>query len=196
MQTGADTLGGGFTAPAEDGAAAFRAVLDAMSRPGTIVTLAGAVPPAPASVAAGVVLLTLLDATTPLHLAGAHATQALRDWLTFHTGAPLVGRGDAAFVLGTWDAVLPLDGYATGTPEYPDRSATLIVEMPALSASGVTLTGPGIRDAAHLSLPESDAFRANARLFPLGLDFIFTAGADCAALPRTTKPGTTKQGDR
>jgi alpha-D-ribose 1-methylphosphonate 5-triphosphate synthase subunit PhnH len=49
------------------------------------------------------------------------------------------------------------------------------------------LRGPGIKDTAALQLPEIRAFQDNAKLFPLGLDFYFTAGDQLAALPRTTK---------
>lgn len=180
-------LTGGFADPAVQAAAVFRAVLQAMARPGRIETVRGAAPPAPCSAAAGAALLTLVDATTPLHLAGAHDCDAVRDWVRFHTGAPLVGRGDAAFALGTWDALAPLTGYPLGTPEYPDRSATLIVELPALSATGARLTGPGIRDTARLSLPYPAAFAANSARFPLGLDFILCAGDRLGAMPRTTR---------
>ena len=76
---------------------------------------------------------------------------------------------------------------AVGTPEYPDRSATLIVEMERLQASGARLSGPGIKAAAALSLPEITEFQANARHFPLGLDFLFTCGDRLAALPRSTR---------
>lgn len=178
-------LSGGFADPARDGAAAFRAALDAMARPGRITRLSGAAPPAPASPAAGALLLTLCDTTTPLCLAGDHDTDALGDWVRFHTGAPRAARAEAAFALGTWDALAPLDAYATGTPDYPDRAATLIVEMPALAAAGARLSGPGIDGAAHLSLPEGIAARPGA--FPLGLDLFLTCGADCAGLPRTTR---------
>ena len=63
-----DALTGGFREAPQQSARAFRAALDALSRPGTIVTVAGAAPPAPLSVAAGVLLLTLCDGTTPVHL--------------------------------------------------------------------------------------------------------------------------------
>ena len=185
--TAADTLTGGFADPAVEAARAFRAILDAMARPGRIATLTGATAPAPASPALAAVLLTLADTTTPVHLAGGHDTSGLRDWLRFHTGAPLAGRGAAAFAVGTWDALLPLDDYAPGTAEYPDRSATLIVEVPHLAAEGARLSGPGIETAAHLSLPDIAAFRDNAARFPLGLDFILTCGDRLAALPRTTR---------
>ncbi len=180
-------LTGGFAAPSIEAAMAFRAVLQAMSRPGSILEVTGAAPPAPCSPAAGAVLLTLVDADTPLHLAGRHDGAALRDWLRFHTGAPLVGPGEAAFGLGDWEALPPLADWPQGTPDYPDRSATLIVEVPRLAASGARLTGPGIRDSAALSLPEGLAAARAAARFPLGVDLILTAGTRLAALPRTTR---------
>ena len=183
----ADTLSGAFAAPPVDAAHAFRAVMRVMARPGTIEAVTGATPPAPLSVAAGTVLLTLCDPETPVHLAGEADCAAVRDWITFHTGAPLVGRDDAMFALGTWEALAPLGDYPVGTPEYPDRSATLIVEMAPLEATGARLTGPGIKNTAALSLPEIAAFQANARQFPLGLDFLFTCGDRIAALPRSTR---------
>lgn len=81
----------------------------------------------------------------------------------------------------------PLSSYPIGTSEYPDRSATLIVESADLAASGARLTGPGIKEEAQLSLPDLAAFQSNRALFPLGLDFIFTCGDRLAALPRSTK---------
>lgn len=183
----AQTLEGGFAHPATDAAHAFRGVMEAMARPGTIQTLAGAMPPAPLSVAAGVALLTLCDTETPLYLAGAADCDAVRTWVAFHTGAPIVGPSHCMFALGTWDALGPVSAYPIGTSEYPDRSATLIVECVDLAADGATLAGPGIRDTASLSLPETQAFQDNAALFPLGLDFIFTSDDRIAALPRSTK---------
>lgn len=179
-------LTGGFADAPTQSARAFRAILDALSRPGTIHQVTGATPPAPLSPAAGVLLLTLADGTTPVHLAGDADTPEARDWITFHTGAPLVAAEQATFALGTWDALCPLDRFAIGTPEYPDRAATLIVERPALTTTGPRLTGPGIETHATLSLPEAAAFRANRALFPLGFDCVFTAGHQIAGLPRST----------
>jgi alpha-D-ribose 1-methylphosphonate 5-triphosphate synthase subunit PhnH len=161
--------------------------MEAMARPGKMQTLTGATPPAPLSVAAGVALLTLCDTETPLYLAGDANCDAVRAWVAFHTGAPITGPSHCMFALGTWEALGPLSAYPIGTPEYPDRSATIIVECADLAADGATLTGPGIRDTANLSLPETQAFQANASLFPLGLDFFFTSDNRIAALPRSTK---------
>lgn len=182
-----NALTGGFTDAPTQSARTFRAILDAMSRPGTIVTLSGATPPAPLSRAAGLVLLTLADGTTPVHLAGDADTPVLRDWITFHTGAPIVDAAEATFALGTWHVLAPHDRFGIGTAEYPDRATTLIIEMPALSTTGPRLSGPGIRDRASLSLPETAAFRANHALFPLGFDCLLTAGNCLAALPRSTR---------
>jgi len=180
-------LAGGYADPARQASFAFRSLLTVMSRPGKIETLKGAKPPAPLSTAAGVLALTLCDPDTPLYLAGSVDTPSVREWLTFHTGAPLTGPEHCMFAIGDWAGLAPLERFPLGTPEYPDRSATLIVEVPELRAKGATLSGPGIRDTAAVSLPEVAAFQQNATAFPLGLDFFFTCGADVAGLPRTTK---------
>ena len=188
----ADILLGGFATAPVQSAHAFRAALDALSRPGTICPVAGAAPPAPLSVAAGVLILTLCDGTTPLHLAGAHDCPQVRAWITFHTGAPLVAAEQASFAAGSWDALQPVARFAIGTPDYPDRSATLIIEMPSLhptdlAPAGARLTGPGIETEARLPLPETAAFQANRAQFPMGFDCFLTAGCDVAGLPRSTR---------
>ena len=181
----AQTLSGGFSNPAIQSAHAFRSVMEAMARPGKIHDIAGAEPPAPLSKAAGAVLLTLCDTDTPVYLAGKADCDAVRAWLAFHTGAPLMGPSHAMFAVGTWDALVPLSAYPVGTSEYPDRSTTLIVEQDELT-TGALLTGPGIKESASLNLPETAAFQVNRSMFPLGLDFIFTCGHQLAALPRST----------
>ncbi|SFL19843.1 phosphonate C-P lyase system protein PhnH [Shimia haliotis] len=181
----AEVLKGGFADAPVDAAHAFRAAMTAMARPGTVHTLHGAQPPAPLSVAAGTLILTLCDPDTPLHLAGDWDRKEVRAWIAFHVGAPLVTAEAAMFALGDWDALAPLTRFAIGTPEYPDRSATLIVE--GATPERAVLRGPGIKDTVEMGLPEIAAFQLNATLFPLGLDFFFTSGAQVAALPRTTK---------
>lgn len=182
------SLEGGFADAPVAAARAFRAVLNAMARPGLIEAIEGAQPPSPLSPAAGTVLLTMCDPEAPVHLAGPFDTPALRDWLSFHTGAPVSAPEAAMFAIGRWEDLMPVERFTIGSPEYPDRSATLIVEMPGFDAGHpARLTGPGIADEARLCLPSIEIFQRNAALFPLGLDFIFTAGSQIAALPRTTK---------
>lgn len=183
----ASVLEGGFGDAPVEAARAFRAAMRVMARPGTIEALEAARPPKPVSVAAGTLLLTLCDHETGVYLAGAYDTAELREWLAFHTGAPVVAAGEAQFALGDWAALMPLSQYAVGTPEYPDRSATLIVEMEGLEAKGTGLRGPGIKERAELSLPDAEAMTANAAQFPLGVDFFLTCGDRVAALPRSTR---------
>lgn len=185
-----DALEGGFTEAPVQSAQAFREILEAMARPGTIRRVQGATPPAPLSIAAGVALLVLTDPTTSLHLAGLTDCPAVRDWVAFHIGAPLVPAEMADFAVGSWDALQPVGRFRIGQPDYPDRSVTLIVDCDRLVNHGAGLTGPGIETATWLNLPETTAFRANRALFPLGFDTLFTAGDRIAGLPRSTRVET------
>ncbi len=178
----------GFADPGTDAQACFRAVLDAMSRPGTIHDVgAGLTPPAPLDAATAAVLLTLADADTPVFIAAAH--QAARAWAGFHCGCPFAALADAAFVLAT---ELPdLATLDAGSDEAPHGSATLLLQVRALGAGrSWLLAGPGLRRPARLSidgLPEDFASRwaANRALFPRGVDIILCAGSRLAALPRS-----------
>ena len=186
-------LSGGFAEPAPMSARAFRAVLAAMSRPGTIQRAEGAAPPAPVAPAMGLVALTLCDRETPLWLSPALAATELPDWLRFHCGAPIVAdRAAAMFAFGAAEDLLPADGWPMGDAEYPDRGVTLVAEVPDFSGEALRLTGPGIETEQTLPLgPACGSVRAltamNRALFPLGLDLILCAGTRLAAIPRTTR---------
>ncbi|MFB9223501.1 phosphonate C-P lyase system protein PhnH [Paracoccus cavernae] len=188
MSLHASALSGGFTNPAEQSARAFREVLQALSRPGQPRALEGTAPPAPLSPAGGTLALVLFDRTTPVLLAGAYDSAALRDWLTFHTGITVTADpAEAVFALGDWAALAPLlPAFPTGTAEYPDRATTVIIDG-ATSGHPVTLDGPGLAEPLPFTLPEPQLFAENARQFPLGLDFFFTQGAAVTGLPRSTR---------
>ena len=187
LQTSSAVYTGGFSNPPVASAHAFRAAMNAMARPGEVQEITGATPPESISPAAGCLLLTLCDPETGVFLAPGADSEAVRAWLAFHTGAPIVAPVQADFVLGSWEALMPLARFHTGTPEYPDRSATLIVEVPGFGTPNAQLRGPGIEDTAEMQLPELAAFQDNAVLYPLGLDFFFTSGSQVAALPRSTQ---------
>jgi alpha-D-ribose 1-methylphosphonate 5-triphosphate synthase subunit PhnH len=181
--------GGGFASQAQEAARVFRAALDAMARPGRIHRVGGGTPPAPLPVAAGALALTLCDPETPLWLGASLATPAVEAWLGFHTGAPrAAARAEAAFAIGRWEELAPLESWPAGTPEYPDRSATLIVCLDRLEPGGTRLTGPGIRGGSALPLPDPAAVAANRARFPLGLDLFLVAGDRLAAVPRSARP--------
>jgi alpha-D-ribose 1-methylphosphonate 5-triphosphate synthase subunit PhnH len=192
----ASALAPGLTDPVHDGQTCFRTVLDAMAHPGRIVTLPfrlAAPPPAPLSDAAAALALALCDFETPIWLDA--ALQTAGDYLRFHCGAALVTDPVAAhFAFAGAPATLPpLDAFALGTDEYPDRSTTLVIAVSALEAGrGVTLAGPGIDGTARLAVGGLGegfwAERAALRtLVPRGLDIVFTCGNRLAALPRSTR---------
>ncbi|WP_291297351.1 phosphonate C-P lyase system protein PhnH [Elioraea sp.] len=190
-----DGLSPGFTAPVEDQQACFRAVLEATSRPGTIVTLAGPTrPPAPLGGAMAAVALTLVDADTPLWLDDAIMAGAAPSWLRFHCGCRLVADPSSAVFAFAADAAAlpPLSRFFAGTDEYPDRGATIVVAVAALGEGHrLTLTGPGIAGTAMIATTGLQkgfaAMRAaNHRLFPRGVDVILVAGNRLVSLPRST----------
>lgn len=186
-------LAPGLADPAHDAQRLFRAVLEGFSHPGRIVALPQ--PPAgvgPLSAAATAFVLTLVDRDTPLWLAPAFDSDPVRDFVRFHTGVPLVSReADALFALLTPDRAPLLEGFAIGSDPYPDRSATLLVEVPSLSDGPERLLrGPGIQSRATTrvgGLPDSfwSAWAANNALFPCGVDVVFTAESELLALPRS-----------
>ncbi|WP_417807329.1 phosphonate C-P lyase system protein PhnH [Thioclava sp.] len=180
-------LSGGFAQAPQQAAQAFRACLEAMARPGQMQAITGAAPPAPLSPAAGAVLLTLVDQAVTLHLARSHDTPAIRNWVAFHCGAPLVSTERADFALGTWAALDPIERFAIGTPDYPDRSATLIVENAEFGPVNARLSGPGIAVTTPAPLPAIEAFAQNHAQFPLGVDFLLCSGAQVFGLPRSTE---------
>lgn len=184
----------GFADPVQDSAAVFRALLDAMARPGRVYTLP-VTPGAPVllSPAAAAVVMTLVDPTAPLWLSPALAEPSVADWLRFHTGsAPEPAPEAAAFALGRW-GTLPVDRLAIGEPEFPDRGTTLLVEVDALMpGEGQALTGPGIDGTHRLAVAGLDAgfwtmLAENRALHPLGRDVILCAGDRIAAIPRTSR---------
>lgn len=188
---------GGFAAPVLDGQATFRAVMDAMARPGTVRKLApGANPPAPLAATAAAIALTLCDHDTPVWLDPAlKGGEAVSAWLSFQTGAPLAHTpADAHFALIAEPAtMIALDNFAQGSQDYPDRSTTLILQVETLDAGvPLILEGPGIEKAARLApgpMPRhfTEQWKQNNARFPRGVDVILAAPGALACLPRTTR---------
>lgn len=188
-------LSSGFADPVLASQAVFRAVLKALSRPGTLVAVPDAPPaPAPLTAAAGAVALALADMDTGVFLDPVLDIPPVGDWLRFHAGCPVVPADEASFALiGDAGALTSLEPFAIGTPEFPDRSATLVVQVAGLrNGEGRRLTGPGIKDAVLLTvdgLPAAfwDAWVANGALYPQGVDLIFATPTTLCGLPRTVR---------
>lgn len=185
--TNAHVFDGGFRDPPIDAAFAFRAAMTAMAHPGERQTITGTTAPDPLGEAAGTLIATLCDPETGIYLAGELDTEAVRGWITFHTGAPFVSAADADFALGTWNALMPVNQFKIGTPEYPDRSATLIIVSDAWAPENAVLRGPGIKSERRAWFPDPAAAAANSSLYPLGFDCFIACGAEITALPRSTK---------
>ena len=92
------------------------------------------------------------------------------------------------FAFGRWEEIAPITDFPQGTPEFPDRAATLIVEVETLQGN-TRLTGPGIRHEARLFVPDPEALSLNRELFPCGVDLFLTCGGRLAGLPRSVIVG-------
>lgn len=186
-------LAPGFNDPQLDAQRVFRQLLQAMARPGQIVPI-DRLPEAPKPLCGGAaaLALTLFDLDTPIWLDEAlRATAA--DYLAFHTGAPVTADiGEAAFVVVADGNRLPdLTRLALGDAEYPERAATIIVQVEKMRIeAGRRLRGPGILGHVDINVaglaPEFwTQLRANQKRFPLGFDAVLVAGDMVLALPRT-----------
>ena len=190
----ASTLAPGFADPVLNSQAVFRAVMWALARPGTVEPLTlDLAPPAPLSIEAAAVTLALADYETPLWLDPVlAAVPEVGAFLRFHTGATIVADPAAArFALIADPARLPdFSIFAQGTPDYPDASATLILQVESFATTGLQLQGPGIEgvryfNAAPLPADLTARWTANRALFPRGIDLILAGPGGVAALPRS-----------
>ncbi|TCK28971.1 alpha-D-ribose 1-methylphosphonate 5-triphosphate synthase subunit PhnH [Ancylobacter aquaticus] len=195
----ATLLANGFDDPVFDSQAAFRTAMWALARPGRVEPIITALtPPAPLNPEAAALVLALCDYETPLWLDAALArVPEVGDFLRFHTGAPIVTDArEARFALIAEPADMPdFSDFAQGSPEYPDASATLIVQVEAFTG-GLVLEGPGIKGRAAFGatpLPADIVARLaeNRALFPLGVDLLLAGPGGVAGLPRSV---TVKEG--
>jgi alpha-D-ribose 1-methylphosphonate 5-triphosphate synthase subunit PhnH len=176
--------------------ATFRAVMSATARPGTVRDVpATAGAPQPMSSAFASLALTLLDHETPVWLDAQFDEAGVVDWLRFQTGAPFVREpSQAAFALIADPLSLPpLESFGLGTPEYPDRSTTLLMQVRSFRRGpAMTLAGPGIKDPLPFRAEPMPAdivsrLAANRGLFPRGVDLLLASGGAVAALPRSVR---------
>ncbi len=179
----------GFADPVAESQHCFRAVLDAMARPGSLHGVgAGLHPPPSLAPATASVLLTLIDSDTPLFLDPELA--AALNWIAFHCGASCVAQRETASFIVT--AHLPdLSQLQAGSHEAPETSATVILQIDRLGrGKRLRLRGPGLRVPSELSaegLPSDFAalWQDNHARYPLGIDLILCADRQIAALPRS-----------
>jgi alpha-D-ribose 1-methylphosphonate 5-triphosphate synthase subunit PhnH len=173
----------------------FRTIMAAMSRPGRILAfLPPVTAPAPLLPGTAAMLLTLCDFQTPIYLVPELAGSAVTKYLRFHTGAPLTPNpADSSFAVLAAGLDMPrLADFPQGTHEYPDRSATLLIQVPQVSAGGhVALRGPGIESTIEVTVAGMDAgfwheLMRNRDGFPIGVDVVFISPDAICAFPRST----------
>ena len=190
-------LDGGFADPALQSQTAFRAIMDALANPGTARKLV-----TPPSIRSSIstelasILLTVSDHDTGIWLDDVLRADAdVLEFVKFHSGAPVVREaGRAVFAFASGVEHLPrFDQFNLGTQEYPDRSTTIVLAVPALTGGAELITrGPGIKDHGHISpvgLPEDFVaqWAANRELFPRGIDLLLVADGAVMGLPRSTR---------
>jgi alpha-D-ribose 1-methylphosphonate 5-triphosphate synthase subunit PhnH len=189
-------LASGFQEPVFDSQRAFRAAMEALANPGRFRPIGPESVDAPLPAAAAALILALCDYETPLFLAPSlSARPGVANYLRFHTDAMLVAEPSvAAFaVVDLAHDCLDLSAFAQGTPEYPDRSTTVIAIVADLAEGrAMTVSGPGIARSAELrisGLPDdfAEQWRANRAAFPLGVDIIFATSDAIVGLPRSTR---------
>ncbi|MEP3436376.1 MAG: phosphonate C-P lyase system protein PhnH [Hoeflea sp.] len=188
---------GGFSDPVGASQLVFRALMEAMARPGSVHALPEMTsPPAPLTASASVLIAALAGAGTPVWLDPALTkTSVVRDWIVFHTGAPITAhQSEAVFaVVAAPQSLSALNGFSLGTQEFPDRSTSVILQVSTLSEGAqLTLEGPGIKDRASLApepMPQhfTEQWQANRQAFPRGIDLILAGHGCVAAMPRSTR---------
>lgn len=162
---------------------AFRAVLDAWSRPGTIADLGRWSGGGRARLA---VLAGLCDAATTLH--DTHGL--LDDGDRSRLGAVAAVAATAAFVLA--DGTRDPDGLrpSRGTLLSPEQGATVVLDCQAVGEGpALRLSGPGVDGMQELRVLGVDPRWWTARsqwcAFPLGVDLILCDARRIACMPRS-----------
>lgn len=191
-----NTLIAGFSHPVQQAQQVFRALLKAMSEPGIQVTCRHSeTVPAGLNRASWQVALSLLDADTRVWLSPSLAgSDAIISNLRFHCQCTITDDiSTADFAIAEASELPLLSDLNWGCPEYPERSTTLIVQVPALSNEPFWhLTGPGIENSRDIRIAGlSDQYRSelihSRQRFPLGIDTLYCCDETLVALPRTTQ---------
>ena len=180
-----------------DAQATFRALMDAMARPGTICPAGRRrSPPAPLPPVAAAVALALCDHDTPLWLdpalSGGGRVRILAR-LPLRRAADRDTRRCAFRPGGRAGPTARPGAFGQGTQEYPDRSTTLILPSTrwwrGLRCGSRVPASKGLARLAAAPLPPriSPINGPTTARFPLGVDLVLAAAGAVACLPRTTR---------
>lgn len=183
----------GFADPVRDAQRCFRRLLAALSYPGRPQEIGDLLPrgPEPLFSSTAALCLTLFDVDTPVWLEPGLDTPEVRQFLSFHCGCPIAAHpGEAAFALLPVAAAERLAAFHVGTPEYPDRAATLLIQTPSVTGGApVAAAGPGIPERQDFAVAGANGGFWSHRAavdaaFPCGLDIVFVDPRQIVGLPR------------
>lgn len=181
---------------------AYRKIIDAMSRPGTMADLteeAGKLDRTQGCLPATLVLAHMLLDTEVTFKVVSEREEQMASMLSQVTYAKEAALEEADFIFVLHDAapgslLHALETAKIGELKDPHTASTVIIETQNITGSEtkLRLTGPGIQGTAKAAICLSDEWigaRAERNSeFPLGLDLIFTDLSNRAlALPRTTQ---------
>lgn len=160
--------------------AAFAALLEGLSRPGTVHDL-----PEPGAFS---VARALIDRECRACADDPETEAGLRRLGASMVPPELAGH---AFLTGaTPQAAARLARLPAGDVLHPEAGATVIVSAGLGNGTRLRLSGPGIERTRDIRIaidPDFWAVRSNACRYPTGLDIIVVDGARLLALPRSTK---------
>ncbi|OLT14355.1 phosphonate C-P lyase system protein PhnH [Pseudonocardia sp. CNS-139] len=165
----------------------FRAVLDALARPGTVHRL----PAGPGVPAALLPTLALADLDTPVAVLTENPDPA--DAVATATTAPVTDLPAARLVAALRPLAAGELGTArTGSAAAPEDAALVTLAVPALDGGApLRISGPGIagtRTLAPVGVPADLAAARAGAAFPAGADLLLvTPDGQLLGLPRSTR---------
>lgn len=184
----------GFLDPVHGAQVGFRTALDALANPGVIHRIDVELPDVGIPIAALAVLLSLVDADTPLWTS-ASVNESMRAYLRFHAGARFSASQSAcAFAyVGTLEELPLISSFSPGSAMSPEDSTTIIVAVDEfVGGATASLDGPGCREPREIS-PAGftvglwEQLADNHARFPAGVDLLIVAGRHIVGLPRSTR---------
>jgi alpha-D-ribose 1-methylphosphonate 5-triphosphate synthase subunit PhnH len=186
----------------------FRLLLDSMSRPGKINTFPGMdiLPPDGLNQASALTGFALLNPDVTYYIAGDNSDD-IAGYLLVNTASQQAEITVADYVfLPEKYGVDGLEEARTGTPIYPEDSATFIASAEQISEQlregslAITLKGPGVNGEAKVFIsglsPELlDFVKEQNSEYPLGIDLIITdRHNNILCIPRSNKFTYTETG--
>jgi alpha-D-ribose 1-methylphosphonate 5-triphosphate synthase subunit PhnH len=186
----------------------FRLLLDSMSRPGKINTFpeVDILPPDGLNQASALTGFALLNPDVAYYIAGDNSDE-IASYLLVNTASQQAEISVADYVfLPEEYGVDGLEEARTGTPIYPEDSATFIASAEQISEQlhegslAITLKGPGVNGEAEVFVsgisPELlDFVKEQNSEYPLGIDLIITdRHNNILCIPRSNKFTYTETG--